>query len=418
MNFAFSGEPSGNVTAPGSKSYSQRYILMSLLFGVPLTIHNFGYSEDELRAISIANQCGLDVVSRSGTIDMSGSMRTPEEVFVGESATLFRLSLGGFSGLRENIVFKLSESLFRRPHSQLIQAIESLGARFEWYGRRLRMDARTLRNGNVAITGNVSSQFISALILMKAVMDDYNSEIHVDGGASSAGYVDITADVLKRYGTQVSFKNGSYAVSPRAHVSHLEVTLEGDYSSAAFILVMGGVASESGVTIKGLRLGSLQPDIKILEILRQAGCYVSTGDGSVTVRKSALRGGVYDLDCCPDLALPVSVMAIFSEGDSVLNGISRLRYKESDRVEGIRELVSSFGGVATVMDDSIKISPPARVSAPDVLAFTEHRTVMAGIAASICAGSGTVNKNIERVSKSFPGFLSSLASLGINCREC
>lgn len=418
MNYVFTGKPGGTVNAPGSKSYSQRYILMSLLFEVPLTIHNFGYSEDELRAVSVANQCGLDVVSEPETLRMSGNLKTPSDVFVGESATLFRLSLGGFAGLRENLTFKLSDSLVKRPHSQLIRAMESLGAKFEWSGKKLRMDARSLKSGSVSITGGVSSQFVSSLILMKAVMGDTDSEIAVEGNISSAGYVDITADVLKSYGVMVSRDDSGYRVSARKPVTRLEVSLEGDYSAAAFLLVLGSVASEEGITVKGLRMKSLQPDIRILDILRTSGADITLLEDSVTVRKSSLKGGIHDLDCCPDLALPLSVMALFSQGETVIKGISRLRYKESDRAESIRSLVSSFGGSSSVLEDSIRIFPPENVTAPKSLAFTEHRAVMAGIIASICAGSGTINMNTERISKSYPGFMRSLASLGILLREC
>ncbi len=406
--------PDGEISIPGSKSYSQRLILLSALFSIPVSLENISYSEDELRAVSVASQCGMTVRNSGGRCLVSGEFRSPGKLFVGESATLFRLAAGGLAGRRETVEFRLSDSLLRRNHGDLLNALASQGVHFESIPRGFLMDASAAVTGPVSITGRISSQFVSSLIVMKASMGDFGSEVSVTDGLSSAGYVQITMDVMRKLGFTLRSKDASFSVESFKHADSVNLSLEGDFSSAAFFMVLAALKSANGIALRGLNPNTLQPDKKMLDFLRQAGADITISTDAVNIRKSYLNGGVFDVDNCPDLALPLAVMALFSKGRSEITGVSRLRYKETDRIESMIRLARSFGASVEYSGNSVSITPPDVIRAPNDLEFMEHRSIMAGIVASIASGSRVVNQNVERISKSFPGFTGMLEQVG--CR--
>ena len=405
--------PDGEISIPGSKSYSQRLILLSALFSIPVSLENISYSEDELRAISVASQCGMSVRNSGGRCMVSGKFRSPGKLFVGESATLFRLAAGGLAGKRETVEFRLSDSLLHRNHGDLLNALASNGVHFESIPRGFLMDASAAVTGPLSITGRISSQFVSSLIVMKASMGDFGSDVNVTNGLSSAGYVQITLDVMRKLGFEIASRtDNSFSVESFKPTDSVNVTLEGDFSSAAYFMVLAALKSAHGITLKGLNPNSLQPDRKMLDFLRQAGAGITTGTDYITIRESNLNGGTFEVDGCPDLALPLAVMSLFSRGKSEITGVSRLRYKETDRIESMIKLARSFGASAEYSGNSVTITPPDAIRAPDVLDFMEHRSIMAGIVASIASGSRVINQNVERISKSFPGFTGMLENVG------
>ncbi len=410
--------PAGVIEIPGSKSFSQRLVLLSTLLSIPLTLENISYSGDELRAISVASQCGMSTTNSSHNCMISGTYRSPKEIFVGESATLFRLAIGGLAGKKELVNFRLSESLMKRKHAELMEVLTSMGASFTPQSKGYLMNATHARGGPVEIAGRVSSQFISSLIVMKAIMNDFGSTVSVVDGLSSAGYVDITLETLKMYGYAVKEEGSSYSIESFNPVESLTCRLEGDFSSASYFMVLGSLCSEDGIVLKGLQKNSLQPDKRMVDFLKDSGADITVNGDSITARKSSLNGGDFDVDSCPDLALPLAVAAIFSSGKTLIHGVSRLRYKEADRIESIQELVAAFGGEASLSENTITIIPPENPVASHEVSFTEHRSVMAGVIASICSGSPVINNNLERISKSFPGFMPSLKRLGCEPGAC
>lgn len=406
--------PYGEISIPGSKSYSQRLILLSALFSIPLSLENISYSEDELRAVSAASQCGMTVRNFGGRCLISGKFRSPGKLFVGESATLFRLAAGGLAGKRETVEFRLSDSLLHRNHGDLLNALASQGVHFESIPRGFLMDASSAVTGPVSVTGRISSQFVSSLIVMKASMGDFGSEVSVTDGLSSAGYVQITMDVMRKLGFTIRSRASSFSVESFKPTDSVNLSLEGDFSSAAYFMVLAALKSANGIVLRGLDPNTLQPDRKMLDFMRQAGVNITIGMDNITIRESDLSGGAYEVDGCPDLALPLTVMSLFSKGKSEITGVSRLRYKETDRIESMIKLARSFGASAEYSDNSVSITPPDVIRAPDDLEFLEHRSIMAGIIASIASGSRLVNQNVERISKSFPGFTGMLEQVG--CR--
>ncbi|MBR3296886.1 MAG: 3-phosphoshikimate 1-carboxyvinyltransferase, partial [Firmicutes bacterium] len=271
-----------------------------------------------------------------------------------------------------------------------------------------------LKAGKYAVPGNISSQYISGL-LMSLPFADGNSTLEVTGRVESSAYITMTEDVLKASGIRFDKQDNKYGI-PGGQTAHLpaETSAEGDYSNAAFFLCMGALSPE-GVKVRGLKAESSQGDRAVLDILRRFGADVRAEDDSVTVRRGGLRGIEIDASQVPDLIPVLSVLSVFAEGETRVINAARLRIKESDRLESTAALIRALGGNVTVPEDGLVIPGPQQLSGGTADSAGDHRIAMsAAVAACGCAGAVDVQGS-ECVSKSYPRFWDDLAQLKGGC---
>lgn len=408
----------GKVTVPGSKSYTQRYILLSAFSNLPVIINNPSFSEDEDVAVEIARSSGSTVEVREDTIEVSPHFSCPGRINVGESATSFRLSLGLLSVKKCVTEIDMSESLIRRESTPIIRALEDKGAVVRRTETGFKIDATSFSEGDITISGTGSSQYTSAALFTQALSHKNERKVIVTGKPVSSGYIDITLECLKSMGITVLKENGSYSLGGSLDSSSLEVNAETDMSSLSAVIVLGLLCSESGITIEKVSTDSKQPDYNFINLLKEAGFRVHEDleRNTINVRKSSGSHITVDADATPDLAVIASVIGIFSKAGVTILNTGRLTGKESDRKSSIIELARSFSAKVEADEDRIVIHEGEKGEFPDQLHFKDHRIVMASVIASLASGSETVIGDLKSIGKSYSGFIHTLENLGVEVR--
>lgn len=403
---------SGTVRAIGSKSEIQRYLIAAALSEEATEIANFYPSDDTVNAVECIRACFADVNIENGTCRVIPfENKRYRAVFrVGESATLFRLLLPVCALRGGEYKFILGESLKKRPHAQLIEQLEKNGAVIIQEDNVI-----TVKNKAAApvfvLPANISSQYISGM-LMAMPESDENIFLRKTGKVISKPYIDLTVSTLNTFGIRIISRTGGYFINKsEKYISPHRVTVGGDWSNAAFFLGLGAF-EEKGITVDGLDMLSAQGDKKIVEILRAFGADVTVENNSVTVKKNELNPIRADAEDYPDLVPIIAVLACGAKGETVISGTTRLRYKESDRIEGIGRLISSLGGEVRVLKSRISVFGTSKLKGGVAETSSDHRIIMAAaVASAICEEKVTV-LDVDGVNKSYPDFFEILDSLG------
>lgn len=402
------GEISGIVNVPGSKSFTQRAVLLSAFSETPLELGNVAFCTDDLIAINIARKCGLDVSSQKGKVTISGSFEPPKQINAGESGTSLRLSIGLLAGKGVKTKIEMSPNLYRRPVQPIIRALEQNNVRFQMSNNSLHLDATNCTDGTVSVDGSVSSQFISSLIMFQCLRKS-NRKVSVYNAQVSKGYIDLTTRIIKKFGLDVKEDQNNYTVDGDFYKDKISLVSDGDYSSASFLAALGLLCSNSGIELRGLTYESDQPDSLFFsnslidrEPLQE----------TIKVSKRDLPELIFDSSLTPDLAPVAAVLGIFSKNGVGILHINRLVSKESDRKKGIINLCRSFGADIVENEDAVFIKKGSSVSTAGELYFDDHRMIMAGILAGIASGKSVIHNNVENIAKSYPQFLDTIQSLG------
>lgn len=319
-----------------------------------------------------------------------------------ESGSTLRFLLPVAAALGLPAVFTGRGRLPERPVEELLAAMEQNGITVKKRERPWEITlAGQLQPGKYPLPGNVSSQYVSGLMMALPLLEG-PSEITVTGGLESGGYAAMTEEMLGRFGVKWNKTAAGWQIpGGRGYQSPGRVTVGGDWSQAAFWLVLGALAGP--VTVTGLEADSLQPDRAVLTLLRQMGARVEISPEGVTVYPGPLEGLAADMSGCPDLLPPLAVAMAFARGESRLTGAGRLRWKESDRLAGTAALLRALGGRAEERPDGLWIAGGGlRGGVADPRG--DHRLAMAaGVAAMACREPVTV-QNAECVEKSYPGW--------------
>lgn len=406
----------GSIRVPGSKSFSQRYILMSALSGNTVRIDGISYSEDEQACISIAAATGAHVEYKGHTITVRPDFRCPPELYVGESATAYRMAVGMMAARCCRTRFTGNSGLGRRPMESLVDAYSSLGATFTRNEDGfMEMDASRITPGDVTVDQTASSQYVSSLLMFMA-FSEKRGTIRIQGKRSSMAYIGITASCLGDFGFTVSGDESGYSVSGEGRTGMLSLHVERDYSSAAFFMVLGALSSRGGITMLDMPEKSLQGDSSIMEILGGMGSVPASsgleGCVDITSQMMDLKHIEVDAALTPDLAPPLSVIGIFSREGVTIRNAERLSIKESDRYHEIIRLAGAFGADVAEGHGDLVIKRGEAIMNPGELEFTDHRMVMSAIIAGLASGYRIRHGGLECINKSYPSFLQDIGKLG------
>ena len=392
------GPRQGRVRIPASKSQAHRLLICAALGEGETELLCGGLSADIRATIDCLKALGAGIRQEGERLWVKPIRTVPRscQLPCGESGSTLRFLLPQAGALGTEAVFHRQGRL---PHGMgLWEEGEALYAT----GR--------LRSGDYTLPGNVSSQFISGLLMALPRLPG-DSRLTVTGPLESAGYVAMTEDALAESGIRWQRTGQVWSIpgGQRFHLPRL-CRVEGDWSNAAFFLCAGAV-SWRGITVEGLSLRSSQGDQAVLRLLRRFGAEVTEREGAVTVRNGMLRGITVDAGPIPDLIPALSVVAAAAVGDTRIENARRLRDKESDRLEGTAALIRDLGGSARVEGDTLLIRGRGGLRGGNASVLGDHRLAMAAaIAACICRESVTVDDS-RCVEKSYPGFWEDLRQL-------
>ena len=405
---------SGTVAAPPSKSAGHRSLICAALSDAPVTVTGCGISDDITATERVLCALGAQIERSGTTVRVTPISNIPDKAVLdcGESGSTARFVIPIAAALgAKNVTVTGRGRLPSRPFEILCRLLRRRGVNCSTDTLPMSVGGQ-LPAGEYSLPGNVSSQYISGLLMALSVVPG-SSRIVLTTPLESAAYVDMTVDELKRFGAFVTKTSDGYEIEGRKRLRASDRRVEGDWSQAAFFLSAGAVCGGS-VTVSGLDRSSLQGDKAIVNILKDFGADIEESDQGITVRRSKLKGTVVNASQIPDLVPIIAVTAAFAAGRTVINGAARLRLKESDRLHETVTRLVSFGIDAAETADGMIINGGEPVGAA-ITSANDHRIVMAFSILACGSEHGSSISGAEAINKSYPEFISDLCGLGGKC---
>jgi len=409
----YKSEVKGKVRVPSSKSYAIRGLMCAALAKGESQIINPLNSDDTDAALNVLRQVGVHVQQKGDLWSVTGSnFHQPDsDLFCGDSAATLRFMAALCALIPGKCRLVAGPSLSSRPVKPLVQALRQLGVGVSCRGEvaPVVVSGGNLKGGVTELPGDISSQFVSALLFIAPLAED-DVIIRLTTPLESKPYILMTLDCLEKFGIKVESSPDltEFKVSRQTY-KPAKYRVEGDWSSASYFLALGAVSGE--VTVENLNRQSLQGDRVIFDLLKDMGACVSIDGDSVTVKKSTLKAIQADLSDCIDLLPTMAVLAAVVDGVSQFVGISRARLKESNRVSALKEGLEGMG-IKVIEENDRLIIAGSEPKGAVIDTRGDHRIAMAfGILGSV-AGE-TVIGEAECVAKTFPQFWSILQSVGV-----
>ena len=399
------GARTGEVHIPASKSQAHRMLLCAAMGENEVTLRCRGLSKDILATVACLKALGASVDAEGEVLHLRPVSAPPPGLCLlpcGESGSTLRFLLPLVGALGASAVFEREGRLPERPIEPLRRELCRNGMDIRGDGARLYCSGQ-LRPGAFFLPGNISSQYISALLMTLPLLEG-ESTLHIEGALESAAYVAMTEEVLRLGGVQTEKTGAGYRIPGGQHCRFApELSVEGDYSNAAFFLCAGAL-SERGIRVTGLDPQSRQGDRAIVPLLEEMGAQVASDGSSVTVKRAALHGITIDASPIPDLIPVLSVVATAASGETRVIHAQRLRLKESDRLHSTTQMLRALGAEAEELPDGLVIRGGRTLAGGTVDACGDHRIAMsAAVAGGICRGAVTICGS-ECVQKSYPDF--------------
>ena len=398
------------VVAPKSKSYEHRILICELLskLGEADTLDAQGGLRETARSRAVTRE-SEDIMATKGCvseIELSLSDGRREVVLdCNQSGSTLRFLLPIACALGLKARFLMRGRLAKRPMDELIIELKAHGCKIDKEDDTICTSGK-LEHGVFNLPGDISSQYVSGLLMALPLLSS-DSEIHVRRPLVSAGYIDVTLDVMRKFSISVSEENSGseyiYRIKGgQRYILPEKYIVEGDWSNSAFWFAVGVLGNEP-LAIEGLNPNSLQGDRRIFDILRD----------------KQLKAIVLDAENIPDLVPLIAILACFTDGKSKITGIKRLRLKESDRLLAIEELIDGLGGSFKIHEDAIEISglgAGGMLRGGEVRCFDDHRIVMSAAVSSLRCREDVLIDNAFAVNKSYLGFFDELDMLGLSSK--
>jgi 3-phosphoshikimate 1-carboxyvinyltransferase len=414
----------GTIRLPGSKSLSNRYLLLAALSTGTTRLSGLLESDDTramqaaLRALGVGiREAGED---RSLEIDGIGSrgFQVPADALdLGNAGTAMRPLAAALCASRGDFVLDGVQRMRERPIGDLVDGLRPIlagGASIEYLGTPgfppLAIHARGFRGGRTRIKGTTSSQFLTGLLLA-APLSTLPLEIEVEGELISKPYVDITIRLMERFGVPIC-RDGyrRFSIEPATYRSPGAIAVEGDASSASYFLAFGALGGP--VRAEGCGANSVQGDAAFAGVLEKMGAQVERGPDWIACQAAPdgrLRGLAIDMVDMPDAAMTLATLALFADGPTRIAGIGSWRVKETERVVAVRDQLRKVGATVEEGPDWIRVIPPAQIRPATIETYDDHRMAMAF--SLVAAATETVILDPDCTAKTFPGYFEALQRL-------
>ncbi len=420
----------GTVRLPGSKSISNRVLLLAALAEGDTLVEDLLDSDDTRVMRNAIVALGVQVAEEGGALRVSGcggrfsTLRA--DLFVGNSGLSIRTlvpaivaSLSGCDDAAAEVRLSGVPRMHERPIGDLVDGLTQLGARVEWLGEPgyppLALKPATLCAERVSVRGNVSSQFLTGLLqAAPLVARDKPLVIEVEGELISRPYVEITLNLMERFGVRVEREGWSRFTVPARprYPSPGRIAVEGDASTASYFLAAGALGG-GPVRVVGAGRRSIQGDVKFADALAVMGAEISWGDDWIEARAPAsgkLKAFDLDLNHIPDAAMTLSVAALFADGPSTLRNIGSWRVKETDRIAAMAAELRKLGATVDEFPESLRVTPPAALRPAVIDTYDDHRVAMCF--SLVTLGGPYVRINDPKcVNKTFPEYFQTFAGI-------
>ncbi len=416
----------GTVTLPGSKSISNRVLLLAALCQGTTTLHDLLDSDDTRVMLNALRQMGCKVVEAGSTVSITGlgglSPSAELDLFMGNAGTAMRPLTAALALMGAKARLHGVARMHERPIGDLVDALRQLGCDIAYLGQdgypplHLQGHSGLQLDKPIQVRGDVSSQFLTALLLALPLVAKTNVVIEVVGELISKPYIDITLNLLQRFGVKVQREGWQRFTIPAGsrYTSPGTLHVEADASSASYFIALGAIASKDGVRIQGVGADSIQGDICFMEAAEQMGAVIESGPNWVQTRRGAWPLKAIDLDCnhIPDAAMTLAVMALYADGPSTLRNIASWRVKETDRIAAMATEARKLGALVEEGPDWIRIHPVQQWQAASIHTYDDHRIAMCfSLAAFNPAGLPVRIEDPKCVAKTFPDYFEALFAL-------
>ncbi|GGP57688.1 3-phosphoshikimate 1-carboxyvinyltransferase [Shewanella saliphila] len=411
----------GEINIPGSKSISNRALLLATLAKGSTTLTNLLDSDDIRYMLASLKQLGIQyslsddktvcVVEGNGGPISSDSA---QNLFLGNAGTAMRPLCAALTLGQGEFTLTGEPRMEERPIGDLVDALRQLGADVTYLKNEgfppLTINATGLNGGDVEIAGDLSSQFLTALLMVAPLTKD-SVNIKIKGELVSKPYIDITIALMKQFGVEVinhqyqrfEIKVGQQYVSPG------KVLVEGDASSASYFLAAGAIQGGE-VKVTGVGRLSIQGDVKFADALAKMGADIEWGDDYIIARKSPLTAIEMDMNHIPDAAMTIATAALFAKGTTKLTNIYNWRIKETDRLAAMTTELRKVGAIVDEGHDYITITPPDQLNTADIDTYNDHRMAMCFSMMAFAECGITIN-DPDCTSKTFPDYFAQFSRL-------
>lgn len=410
----------GNIHLPGSKSVSNRALLMAALAQGETTLTNLLHSDDTRHMLNSLKQMGVNYrLSENNSVcvveGLSGPFNTNElTLYLGNAGTAMRSLCAALCLGTGTFELTGEERMTERPIGDLVEALIQAGADISYLENSgyppLKIRGTGLKGGDITIDGSVSSQFLTAF-LIAAPMAEKDSIITIKGDLVSKPYIDITLKMMKSFGVEVENRNyQSFMVKGnQIYRSPGNFLVEGDASSASYFLAAAAIKGGK-IRVNGVGRASMQGDVMFAEVLEKMGAKITWGNDFIEAEKGILSGIDMDLNHIPDAAMTIATTALFAEGKTTIRNIYNWRVKETDRLFAMATELRKVGAEVHEGHDFIEITPPEKLQHAAIDTYNDHRMAMCFSLVALSDTPVTIN-DPGCTSKTFPDYFEKLDSL-------
>ena len=413
----------GEVFLPGSKSLSNRALLIAALAKGTTKITNLLVSDDinhmlnALTSLGVhytLSDCGTEctVIGNDGFFVNSEDSDKPLELYLGNAGTAMRPLCAALAASSGEYVLTGEPRMKERPIGHLVDALAQLNADIEYLENKdyppVKITGKELGGEKVTIDGSISSQFLTA-ILMVAPLLKTDTSIEIDGELVSKPYIDITLDIMSRFGVKVD-NNEYQSFTVKGNQSYQAIDrymVEGDASSASYFLAAGAIKGGQ-ITVHGVGKLSVQGDKHFADVLEKMGAEVNWNDESITIIGKPLTAVDMDMNHIPDAAMTIATTALFAKGTTSIRNIYNWRVKETDRLNAMATELRKVGAEVIEGEDYITITPPTALKHAEIDTYDDHRVAMCFSLVALSGTAVTIN-DPKCTAKTFPDYFEQLA---------
>jgi 3-phosphoshikimate 1-carboxyvinyltransferase len=418
----------GIVRLPGSKSISNRILLLAALSKGTTQIHDLLASDDTMVMLGALQKLGVHWTQEGEThnytvVGANGVFpQHHADLFMGNAGTAIRPLVAALAVLGGDYTLHGVSRMHERPIADLVDALNAVGAQIDYTGNPgfppLHIKRGHIHAQQMQVKGNVSSQFLTALLMAAPLMAHHQDVvIEVIGDLISKPYIEITLNLMQRFGVEVvrdawqrfTIKAGQHYVSPGL------IFVEGDASSASYFLAAGAIAG-GPIRVEGVGKKSIQGDVRFAQALEKMGATITMGDNWIEAQSDgALHAIDMDFNHIPDAAMTIAIAALYANGTTVLRNIESWRVKETDRIVAMATELRKLGAIVEEGQDYLKVTPPSCIQAATIDTYDDHRMAMCFSLATLDGiarrGAAMRINDPKCVAKTFPDFFEAFAAI-------